>query len=133
MSISRISAALVVSAAAVTLALASAGAASAQGGGHDVRASGTCSAGSTWKMKAKPDDGRLQVELEIDSNRVGQPWNIRLTDKAAVVFSGRRTTTAPSGSFEVRVLAANRAGTDTFAGVAHNVRSGEICRPRIRL
>jgi len=37
---------------------------------------GKCSAASHWKMKAKPDNGRM--ELEIDSNRNGQRWAVRI-------------------------------------------------------
>jgi hypothetical protein len=46
------------------------------GGARDDRGvvkSGRCSAGATWKLKAKFDDGRLQTEFEVDQNRVGRP------------------------------------------------------------
>ena len=42
------------------------------GGGGDVRTSGSCSGRAHWKLKAKPDDGRIEVEGEVDSNRSGQ-------------------------------------------------------------
>jgi len=47
------------------------------------RASGLCSAGSHRTIKAKPDNGRLEVELRIDSNRVGQLWTVRITMAAS--------------------------------------------------
>ena len=31
------------------------------------QASGRCSMGSHWTMKAKPDNGRMELELEVDS------------------------------------------------------------------
>ena len=65
----RITAAAVLAAASLS---AGAGAAQAKGGNdREVRRSGRCTAGTTWKLKTKPDDGRLEVEVEIDSNRSG--------------------------------------------------------------
>jgi hypothetical protein len=83
-------------------------------GGDAVEARGTCGAGVTWKLKAKHEDGRIEVEYEVDSNRVGQLWTVSLTDNTVRVFSGQRRTVAPSGSFTVRVLTADRAGTDVI-------------------
>ena len=65
-----------------------------------VTASGSCG-GPTWKLKAQPDDGRVQIEFEVDSNVVGQTWTVKIADNGSTVFSGTRRTTAPSGSFSV--------------------------------
>jgi len=110
-----------------------AGPALAQGGGGDVRTVAKCSTSSTIKLKAKPDNGRIQIEAEVDSNRVGQTWSTRLTDNNVRVFAGNKVTLAPSGSFSVRVLAPNRAGTDTIVATARNVRTGETCKATVRL
>ena len=48
----------------------------AKGGGNDVRTAGTCQGGAHWKMKAKADDGAIEVEAEVDSNRSGQTWKL---------------------------------------------------------
>ena len=106
-------------------ALSTAAPASAKGG-DDVRKSGRCSAGSTWTMKAKPHDGRIEVELEIDSNRVGQVWSVAMADNGHRIFTGSRRTVAPSGSFEVELRTANRAGTDRFTATARTA-SREVC------
>ena len=46
--------------AALTLPVAyAAPAAASHGGGGDVRTSGGCSGSAHWKLKAKPDDGRI--------------------------------------------------------------------------
>ncbi len=113
---------------ALVLVGGGAGAAQAKGG-HDreVRKSGHCSAATVWKLKAKPDDGRLEVELEVDSNRNGQRWSVAIADNGARVFTGSRTTHAPSGSFEVERKIANRAGTDRITALARNARTGERC------
>ena len=120
------------SAAAGLLALAlvgsGAGAAQAKGGNdRELRRSGHCSAASVWKLKAKTDDGRLEVEFEVDSNRNGQRWSVAINDNGVRVFTGARTTVAPSGSFEVERHIANRAGSDRITASATNAKTGERC------
>lgn len=113
--------------------VASAAPAFAQGGGGDVRAAGHCSAGSTWALKAKGDDGRIRLEMEVDSNRGGQPLRVGITDNKVPVFSGTRVTKAPCGSFSVELRTANRAGADVFIGTARNTRTAELCVAHVRL
>ena len=81
---------------AASMALAPAAIASGGGGGTSVN--GVCSGSSSSKLKVKPDNGRLEVEFEVDSNKVGQNWNVRLFDNGTRFFAGTRTTMAPSGS-----------------------------------
>jgi hypothetical protein len=107
-----------VAVAAMTVPLAFAGPASAKGGGDAVRSTGSCSGGGVFELKAKHDDGRIEVEYEVDTNRAGQAWHVRLTDNGVSVFSGTATTVAPSGSFTVHRLIPNRAGTDTIRAAA---------------
>ena len=84
----------------------------ASGGGGGVRSSGACTNGGHFELKAKHDDGRIEVEYEVDSNRAGQVWAVRITDNGAVVVSRHATTAGPSGSFTIRKVIANRPGTD---------------------
>lgn len=104
------------------------GIAGASGGGGGVQKSGACSGHSDWKLKAKHDNGRIEVEYEVDSNVVGQHWQVRLLDNGSTFFQGSRRTTAPSGSFEVRAFTADRAGADHIVGTARNPATGETCR-----
>jgi hypothetical protein len=113
-----VAAALVFTVAGTTNALAKAG---------DVIRTGTCSGASNWKLKLSPDNGKIQVEYEVDSNKVGQVWRVRIFENGMRIFAGKRTTQAPSGSFTVRLLAADNAGADAFKGRATNVSSGEVC------
>jgi hypothetical protein len=53
---------------------------------------------------------------------------VTLKKNGTVFFQGMRTTKAPSGSFEVRRVTGNPAGTDSFAGRAVNQATGEVCR-----
>lgn len=100
----------------------------ASGGGGGVQTQGSCTGASDWKLKAKADNGRLEVEFEVDSNKVGQMWNVRLFDNGTRFFAGTRTTMAPSGSFEVRQFTANQAGPDRITARATNPSTGEVCR-----
>jgi hypothetical protein len=104
---------------------ASAPAASA--GDDDVIKRGACSGASDWKLKLSPEDGRIEVEFEVDQNVNGQVWKVAIRHNGERIFAGRRTTKAPSGSFEVRVLAPNTPGTDRFRAAATNLSSGETC------
>jgi hypothetical protein len=130
MNVRRVSAALLSVALAGTIALAAAAPASAKGGSR-AEARGKCSAGAVWKLKAKPDNGRMEVELEVDSNRNGQTWAVRITDNGVAVFSGKRVTHAPSGSFSIEFRTANRSGRDAFVGTARDIRTGQLCTARV--
>jgi hypothetical protein len=114
-------------AASMALTLASAAPAMARGGGDDVIRRGACSGSSDWKLKLSPEDGKIEVEYEVDSNHAGQTWAVRIFKNGNRIFRGTRTTKAPSGSFEVRVVTGNPAGTDTFKGKAVNQANGETC------
>ena len=94
----------------------------------DVRVAGTCSASSTSKLKLGREDAGVEVEFEVDQNVVGDTWAVRILQDGERIFAGRRTTQAPSGSFEVRRLTSNNAGTDNFVGRAQNLSTGEVCR-----
>lgn len=91
---------------------------------------GGCSGSADWKLKVKTDDGRLEVEGEIDSNISGQTWRWRITHNGSVSARGRKTTSGPSGSFDVERRMANLAGTDTFRLRARH--NGQVCRGKIR-
>lgn len=101
-------------------------------GSDDVRTSGSCSAGSHWTLKAKPDDGRIEVEFEVDTHRIGRDWSWKASDNGIRIGSGHRRTTTPSGSFEVDLRSANRAGSDRFIASARTA-TGETCRASVTL
>ena len=88
---------------------------------------GTCSKGSHWKLKLGPDGRVIETEFEVDSNHVGQKWNVTIGDNGTRVFTALRTTTAPSGSFTVDRRIANETGVDHVVATAKNAKSGETC------
>ena len=93
---------------------------------------GTCTGRSSAKLKAKPDDGRLEAEFEVDQNRNGVRWRVVLRRNGTVVATTRATTRAPSGSFSVERRLANRAGSDTISARATSP-SGEVCTARLTI
>ena len=97
------------------------------GGGDDDRVikTGSCSDGSEWKLKVKTDDGRLEVEGEVDTNQSGQTWAWRIKDNGSVAAKGSATTGGRSGSFSVERKIADQAGTDTVTFRAKH--SGAVC------
>jgi hypothetical protein len=94
----------------------------------DVIRRGSCSGSTDWKVKASPEDGRIEVEGEIDSNQNGQTWHWRLRHNGSLSAKGTATTQGPSGSFEVRRLVVDAAGTDHIVFRARNPQTDEVCR-----
>ena len=94
----------------------------------DVEVRGHCSKRAEYKVKASPEDGRIEIEAEVDSNRSGQTWRWKLWHNGSLSARGTRQTSGPSGSFEVRRVMVDLGGTDWGTFRARNVRSGEICR-----
>lgn len=95
-------------------------------GGHPVaKVRGTCTQQSTSKLKVSRENRRIEVELEVDQNRNGVPWKVTLRRNGVRVASLKATTHAPSGSFEIRRVIADRPGKDRIS--ARATRSGETC------
>jgi hypothetical protein len=92
----------------------------------DIRVRGTCTKSSTSKLKLSEEDGRIEVEFEVDQNRNGVRWNVLIAQNGKQLVRVKRVTKAPSGSFEVRVVAPNTSGKDTFRARATSP-SGEMC------
>ena len=96
-----------------------------------VTAAGTCSKASSAKLKLKPDNGRIEVEFEVDQNKVGVKWVVVIRHRGSVAVRTTKVTRAPSGSFEARAFVANAAGPDAISATA--TRSGETCTARASL
>ena len=110
----------------LAFALTSTTVASAKGG-DDVRVRGTCTQSSTAKLKLSREDGRIEVEFEVDQNRNGVPWKVTLRRNGSLVASATATTRGPSGSFELRRLVSGARETVTATATR---ASGERCTAR---
>jgi hypothetical protein len=91
------------------------------------RVAGSCTGGATAKLKVKFDDGRIETEFEVDQNRTGVTWKVRVRRNGKLVIKTRATTTGRSGSFSVERKIGNPAGTDQIRARATSP-SGEVCR-----
>jgi hypothetical protein len=116
---------LLVVALLVATGIALAPGAGAKGG--DVIRTGVCSGAAHWKLKLSPDNGRIEVEFQVDTNKIGRAWHVRIRHNGVLIFVGKRVTMAPSGAFTVRRLTNNRAGTDSFRAGARAAVSGQTC------
>ncbi len=115
-------------AAAASIALLVGAGPALAGGDNDDRVirEGSCTGSADWKLKVKTDDGRLEVEGEVDSNQTGQRWSWAINHNGSVSARGTSRTTARSGSFSIERKIVNLRGTDRVAFRA--VHAGQVCR-----
>ena len=114
-------------------ALAGTSSAPAKNGGAEVIKNGTCSGSATWKLKATIDNGAIETEFEVDQNVVGKKWHVVIRQNGVKRFDGIRTTKAPSGSFTVRRILDNKAGSDRIVGKARALATGQVCRGELTI
>ena len=93
----------------------------------DVLVRGACTKVSTSKLKLSEEDGRIEVEFEVDQNRNGVRWTVVLRRPSTVLVRTTRVTRPPSGSFELRRVVADLAGRDRITARA-TAPAGEVCR-----
>jgi hypothetical protein len=93
----------------------------------DIERAGTCSGASSAKLKLSPENGRIEVEFEVDQNRTGVRWDVVLNRNGARAASAQPLTRGPSGSFELRRVLTDGPGADRVFAKAESP-SGETCR-----
>lgn len=108
--------------------VAVAGPADAKAGRVEKR--GSCSPSGSWKIKAGPQDGKIEVEYEVEHVRSGQTWRVVIKDNGVTKSSVTRT--ARLRAFSVRKVIANRAGTDVISVKATNLTTGATCSGSVR-
>jgi hypothetical protein len=110
---------LPVALAAVLLALALLGPASALArGGHggggnrpEIRVAGACGRGASSTLKLKADDGAIEAEFEVHGRSRGR-WRVVLVQERRVAWRGRARTRGASRSFSVERRLSDYAGAD---------------------
>lgn len=107
------------------LALVPASAAGAKDG--DIIREGSCSGSSDWKLKLSRENGRIEVEYEVDQNVTGDQWRVTLRLNGERFFRAIRTTQPPSGSFEVNRRIDNGDGEERVTARARNLSTDEVC------
>lgn len=124
----RISATL----AAAALTAATLAPAPAVAGDRQVLRTGSCNSAAVWKLKVSPENGRLEVQYEVDTNRRGQRFRVRIFHGPRRIHNAVHTTRGRSGSFTARLLATNTSGRDRFRARAVQLNGGQRCAGRIR-
>lgn len=100
-------------------------------GGGGVSTSGACTNGGHFELKAKHNDGKIEMEYQVDSDRADQVWAVQITDNGTVVVSRHATTAGPSGSFTIRKVIANQPGPDKIHAQA--TFGNHTCRGTVTL
>lgn len=118
-------------AAALTVPLLWAAGPAAAASGHGVTNRGSCSQHGSFKLSAKHDDAAIEIEYEVDTNRSGQRFAVRLTDNGTVIAKRTATTAGRSGSFTIAKRTADRAGADRIR--ARAVSGRNVCGGHVRL
>ena len=88
---------------------------------------GDCSGAATWKLRASPEDGRIDVDASVDSAGPGEEWKWRLLHNDSVTARNDATTKGPDGIFEIGRTVVDLKGGDELKFVARNVDTDEKC------
>ncbi len=109
--------------------------ASAHGTGNS-KASGDCSLGSTWYLKADGNRGgeghTVEVKFRIRTDQGGQAWDWQLLDNGIVEGTGQSTTKS-NGDLQEKQSIHNQMGPDTVTLSATNSVTGETCQGEVTL
>ncbi len=89
---------------------------------------GHCSSASDWEIEVYHEDGRVEVEFEVDHSRSGATWTWTMRNDGSKFAHGKATIRAQRDSFAVTRLTANGPTHDHIVVRAVNVATGEVCR-----
>lgn len=106
-----------IAACAFAVGVGEAGARDGKDGRTEVRVTGVCTASATVKLRLRAEDGRLELQFEVEHARQGA-WRVALVRERRVVWKGAATVTRASKSFEVERTVADLPGADTVVARA---------------
>ena len=104
---------------------------SASADGGDVERHGTCSGAAHWEFDASHENGRIEMEFEVDSAKAGKTWHVKLSHNGSV-FDTLNKTTDHEGNFDVDRYVNDTSGTDTLGAKAVSP-SGQVCKGRLSI
>ncbi|MBI4941950.1 MAG: hypothetical protein HY830_14500 [Actinobacteria bacterium] len=90
---------------------------------------GACSPSGSWKLKAGPENGKIEIEYEVEA-RSGQRWKVVIKDNGITRVNTTKKTVA--GVFHVRKVVTNLKGTDVISAKATNLVTGATCSGSVR-
>ena len=89
---------------------------------------GHCSGTADWELEVYHEDGRIEVEFEVDHSRSGAAWTWTMRNDGALFAHGKATIRSHRDSFSVSRLSANGRGHDHIVVRAVNAATGQVCR-----
>ena len=98
---------------------------------QEVQTLGSCSQGKArYELEVDREHGHYEVSFDLDSNRSGQQWRLKLFHDGDRVFNDVRRT---DGEREVDFERdrPDTAGKDRFHATARNLGNGEFCSVHI--
>jgi hypothetical protein len=89
---------------------------------------GHCSGAADWEIEVYHEDGRVEVEFEVDHSRSGATWRWTMKNDGTVFAHGKAKIKAHRDSFSASRLTANGPRHDHIVVRAVNVATGQVCR-----
>lgn len=108
-----------------TLSLVLPGIVDAKDGDLIVR--GNCAGGIKTKLKASPENGRIELEYELDNAAPNEAWRIIIRKNGRAILRTTKRTNGV-GDLEVRKLTSNGNGNERIEASAKRVSGGGVCR-----
>ena len=96
------------------------------GDGREVRATGSCTGSSRYRLRLRAEDGKLEIRFEIDASRAGA-WSVILLHERRIVYRGVVRTRTRNSELRVRRLVDDWYGRDAI-GVRASGPQAETCR-----
>lgn len=92
---------------------------------------GRGAAGTQWEFNVEKEGKRIDVDLDVESQRAGQRWDVRLYHNGHRVTKVVRTTDG-EGEFDLDRNRPNKKGKDTLRFKATS-SSGEVLTGKVRI
>jgi hypothetical protein len=89
---------------------------------------GHCSGTADWELELYHEDGRIEVEFEVDHSRSGATWTWTMRNDGVLFAHGKSTIRAHRDAFSVSRMSVNGPGHDHIAVRAVNAATGQVCR-----
>ena len=122
---------MTVSVAAAALGLSVAAATPAVANDGDTTRTGNCNGAARTDLTLSPENrGTMEIDFQIDANRRGQRWEVTMFKSGRRVHQVVRVTRGRSGSFTAHKLASNRRGLVRVRAV--RLGDGQRCAVRAR-
>lgn len=87
---------------------------------------GDCTRSSDWDFELEKEHGRIDVTVDLDTNRSGRRWRVRIWHNGTLTTNVLRRS-QDDGDVEVERVRPDRRGRDTIRFRAVDQVNGEVC------